>query len=966
MARKPTYEELEQRVNELEKKVNGQGQLEERLRLLSLAIEQSSEGIAVSDLDGNLKYLNPAFAHMHGYSPDELFGTNLSIFHTPEQMPSVEAAKRQIQKIGDFKGEIWHAKRDGTVFPAAMHNSIVLDDVGSPIGMSGTLRDISDMKKAEERLRESEEKYRKLVQDSLDGIFIVEGVEIKFANRAALDMFGYRREEEMVGRPMIDMISPEYRELMVKRGEAREKGQDIPNRYEFQALRKDGTEFTAELSVSKIDFKGRVARQGVVRDISEKKRAEEALRASKNRFKHFLDNLGDLVYEVDCSGNITYTNKMGEKIAGVPLKNIIGKPFIPFVQKESQELAIDVFQRTLNGESPRYELTFATGEICHFKNEPLKDDTGNIIGVFGIARDITELKLMDKALLRANEELELKVRERTKKLLEANEEMEKEIEERKHAEKALRESEKKFRFLAETLPVGIDIHRGSHFIYNNPALTAITGYTDAELKEMNFWDFVHPDFQRTAKERGLARQRDGSVSNHYEMKILTKEGEERWIFFAGSPVEYQGQPAVLGTILDVTEHKHAEKALRESEERYRLFVQNFPGIAFQGNLNYVPIFFHGAVEEITGYTENELLSEKPRWDKIIHPDDLNKFRDDGKKIISTSNYHIEREYRIIRKDGQISWIHEFIKNICDNSGTPIHVEGALYDVTDRVEAIEALRESEEKYRLLVETMNDGLGITDNNNIFEYANDKMCQMMGYSREEMIGRTLLEFLNKKNKNIMKKHLLKRRNGEKTAYELSWTRKGGRQTPTITSGSPIFDTEGNLKGGFAVLTDISKLKKVQLQLKKREKELEIKSSNLEEANTALKVLLKKRDEDRIELEEKVMFNVKELIDPYIDKLRKSDLDKKQITYVDILYSNFNDIISPFSRNLSRKYLNFTPKELEIANLVKQGFTTKEIAKLFAVSKKTIDVHRDNIRKKIGIKNKKANLRTHLLAFH
>ena len=112
--------------------------------------------------------------------------------------------------------------------------------------------------------------------------------------------------------------------------------------------------------------------------------------------------------------------------------------------------------------------------------------------------------------------------------------------------------------------------------------------------------------------------------------------------------------------------------------------------------------------------------------------------------------------------------------------------------------------------------------------------------------------------------------------------------------------------------------------------------------------------------------MTDINNKIDPYIDKLRKSGLDEKQKVYVDILYSNFNDIISPFSRNLSRKFLSLTPRELLIANLVKQGLTTREIANLFSIAKKTIDVHRDNIRKKIGIKNKKANLRTHLLSFH
>jgi PAS domain S-box-containing protein len=132
--------------------ITAQKQAEERLRLLSSAVEQSTDGIAVSDLEGSLLYANNAFAAAHGYAREEIAGQHLSVFHTPEQLPSVEAANRQIRETGQFSGEIWHARRDGTVFPALMHNSILRDEGGNPIGMIGTLRDITAQKQAEETL----------------------------------------------------------------------------------------------------------------------------------------------------------------------------------------------------------------------------------------------------------------------------------------------------------------------------------------------------------------------------------------------------------------------------------------------------------------------------------------------------------------------------------------------------------------------------------------------------------------------------------------------------------------------------------------------------------------------------------------------------------------------------------------------------------------------------------------------
>jgi len=166
--------------------------------------------------------------------------------------------------------------------------------------------------------------------------------------------------------------------------------------------------------------------------------------------------------------------------------------------------------------------------------------------------------------------------------------------------------------------------------------------------------------------------------------------------------------------------------------------------------------------------------------------------------------------------------------------------------------------------------------------------------------------------------------------------------------------------------VVTNITKLKQTEQKLRKRENELEIKTENLNEMNTALKVLLKTRDEDRIELEERVLYNVKELIEPYLKKFKNSGLKGRQKVLFEILESNLKDIISPFSRRMTSTFLRLTPKELQIANLIKQGKTSKEIADLMDISSRTIETHRKNLRDKIGIGNKKVNLRTHLLSIH
>ncbi len=132
--------------------------------LLAMVIEQSSEGVAVINLEGIIQYTNKSFASNHGYNHKSLIGKHISIFHTPEQMASVQRANKQIKKTGFFSGEIWHVRKDGSVFPTLMQNTILKDDEGKTVGMIGTVRDISELKKTQKRLEESHNQLEEMVQ----------------------------------------------------------------------------------------------------------------------------------------------------------------------------------------------------------------------------------------------------------------------------------------------------------------------------------------------------------------------------------------------------------------------------------------------------------------------------------------------------------------------------------------------------------------------------------------------------------------------------------------------------------------------------------------------------------------------------------------------------------------------------------------------------------------------------------
>jgi len=326
------------------------------------------------------------------------------------------------------------------------------------------------------------------------------------------------------------------------------------------------------------------------------------------------------------------------------------------------------------------------------------------------------------------------------------------------------------------------------------------------------------------------------------------------------------------------------------------------------------------------------------------------------------------------------------------------------ELAERKRTEETLRESEERYRLLLESSPDPIVVYDMGGRATYVNPAFEQTFGFSSEEVFGKPI-DFVPEESWPETKKAIEDMLRGKKIhLFETKRLTRDGRVLDVQISSTLYRNRDGKPAGNIVILRDISALKQAEKVLKKyhdhleelveertaelaktntqleqeieerkraedalrkREVELEAQSHHLAEVNTALKVLLKQREEDKKELGENVLSNVKGLINPYVERLNKSRLNTNQRTLVNIMESNLENIISPFISKLSSKYFNFTPMEIKVANLVKEGKTNKEIAELLCLSKNTILFHRHNIRSKLGLKNKKINLRSHLLSY-
>jgi len=272
-----------------------------------------------------------------------------------------------------------------------------------------------------------------------------------------------------------------------------------------------------------------------------------------------------------------------------------------------------------------------------------------------------------------------------------------------------------------------------------------------------------------------------------------------------------------------------------------------------------------------------------------------------------------------------------------------------------------LKESESLFRALVDYSLSGILITTANGIL-FTNQTFEKITGYTPEDIRNMGPYEMVHPEERERVEKIAVARLKKEKVReyYETRWIRKDKRVIWIEVRATVVEDFEE--PATLINVVDITERKKAEESLQKREAELEVQSRKLEETNTALRVLLDQRKEDKIELQRNILFNVENLIMPFVENLEKVSLESRHTAYVKIIKSNLYDIISPFYREVSTKHSSLTPKQVQIANLIKEGKTTKEIAEIMCVSKAAIDFHRDKIRRKLGLNNKKVNLRSYL----
>ena len=764
-------------------------------------LHASPDTIFISDLNGKVLFTSPMANKMFGFENTE-FPTNTSLFRFVDPRDhdkAREAIKHMYDGLYTGATEFLGVKSDGSTFDMEVNGEFIRDDKGNPVSMVFVARDVTERNLAEEKLKKSEETYRHLIETINDVIYeIALDGTVKYVSPSFKKMTGYL-PEEIIGTSFFRIVHPEDMPKLLERLSSRNEA-DLAH-FDLRFISKQNQVIWVRSLPSKIFENGKVAgRAGILTDITEQKIAEIELKKSEDSFRNMVENINDVVYEVSAEGIVKYVSPSIEKFLGYKPEELIGKNFFNYMHEDDRTL----ITKRLNSLDKK-DYTFLEYRY-YSKNKKIRwvrsstnptFEDGKMVGGRGVLIDITE---------------------------------------QKKAEEKLRESESRYKMFFEgnnSIMLLIDPENGA-IIDANPAASKFYGWSRADLCQMNISEInTLPIDEVNAK----LKQAKESQQLYFNFKHLLSNGESRDVEIYASPVNFGKSNLLNEVIHDITERKHIEEKLKESEARFRMVFESvFDGISiFEENDDPFQRKLVDCNEQyalMSGRSRDELLKigyiyslTQPNFEENVNQKRLQGIREQ-------SAYH--GSFKWLRPDGK--------DNTIEYVARPIQFQGKLYSIgIDR--DITEFKEKEDQLRKLsqaVEQSPVSIVITDIDGNIEYANPEACKTTGYSLPELMG---------SNPRVLK-------SGETSSndYQELWDtiskgnywkgifhnkRKNGELYWESSQISPIVDNNGKIINYLAIKEDITEQKRIQEELKERETELNIaqKIANMGSWNMNLK---------------------------------------------------------------------------------------------------------------------------------
>lgn len=753
---------------------------EEKYRAL---VEQSLDAIWTLRPDGTGHEVNQAWLDMFGYTREDLPALHASDLYADPADRQVFLAR--IAETGSVRDEVRFRRKDGTELICERTVVARRDDAGRVVAFQGVSRDVTADRAAEERLRQSEERYRALFEQSMDAIYIStpDGATME-ANQAWLDLFGYTREE--LGQfAAIDLYADpadraRFLEQMAEHGAVAD---------EVRYKRRDGTVMDVQRAViARKDARGKVVTyQGVMRDITARKQAERLLRESEERYRTLFERSLDAVCLVAADGRLLDANPAYLELFGYSPEDV-GRVNVRdrYVHPEERDEYLRQLERDGAVTDRHTQLTRTDGTVmdCVRSSIAYRDESGRIVTIQTVTRDVTEW-------LRAQE--------------------------------ALRRSEEKYRALFEQSMDAVAVYAVDGTLLDaNPAHLRLFKLTQADIGLKGVLSLYVNPADRTDFLRRV--ERDGAVVDQ-ELRLRTADGVEMdCVRSAVARRDAEGRLVAVQTVTrDVTERRRAELELRQSEERYRtLFEQSMDAVALvavdgtlqSANPAYLRLFGHSAAD----------IGKQVAYSHYPDPE----VRAQTLRLVEREGVVLDQEVRLRKTDGtEMDCVRTLIARR-DGEGRLIGLQSVTRDITARKRAEQELRESEARYRALVEHPGVAMTVTSLDGQLLDFNDAFAERVGYSRGELLGTSVTAlYARPEEREALIAEL--QRTGHVRGTEVELRRKDGASvfvsltmTPVTSRGREVIVAHG---------LDVTERRHAELELVRSREELKRSAEQLHE---------------------------------------------------------------------------------------------------------------------------------------
>ncbi|MBN2861951.1 MAG: PAS domain S-box protein [Bacteroidales bacterium] len=775
--------------------------------------------IYFKDLSSRFIRINKAQAHSFNLEdPSQAIGKTDSDFFTSEHAMQALEDEQMIIRTGqslNLEERETHPDRPDTWVTTV--KMPLYDKEGSIIGTFGISRDITERKRTEMALRESEEKYRLLIDTANESIIVIQDGLFRFVNRITTKLLEISSMDDLIGKPFPVFIHPDDRKMVIENYRLRITNKAAMQRYEFRVITATGLVKWVEISAVRIEWNGKPATMSFLFDITERKRAGEVLKESEEKYRRIFENVQDVYFETSIEGTIHEVSPSIELLSKGQYKtnDLIGRSMCDFCV-DPGEWAVLISQLNEYGAVSDYEVTMrnkdSSGIPCSASLKIYVDALGDPQKIIGSMRDITY---------------------------------------RKYAEEQLKKKQ------SQLINAHIIAHLGSWeydvqedmFIFNDPfyALLRTTagqagGY---RMKSAEYAKrFVHPDDINlvSSETRKAIETDDPNFTRQLEHRIIYADGETGHItvrFY----IEKNSRGKTIRTFgvnQDITEQKRAVESLRQSELRFKQISEHSAEWIWEVDKNGLFTYSSPTVKEILGYDYKEVISKKYFYD-FFNPIDGEQLKkaalDLFKRRVGFRNFPNSN----LHKDGREVILSTSAIPIFDSGGNYVGFRGVDRDITESKNAEEALQKSEEKFRSTMENSADAIFITDQKGQYQYVNKAASDMLGYTSDEILSKTILE-ITPPDKRDSSLEIFKKVLSEGRVYaEIYLQRKDGSYF-TADLNSVL------LPGGmvYGSCRDITERKQVQEELKEyrehleelvyeRTKELNKAKKEAEEANKA-----------------------------------------------------------------------------------------------------------------------------------